>query len=88
MTRLVATFQVEAREHIVAMNSGIASLAESPDDGEIVERVFREAHSLKGASRAVNLREIESACQILESMLSEIRQGNARITPDFISEIR
>ena len=30
-----------------------------------MEKVFREAHSLKGAARAVNLKEIETICQSL-----------------------
>ncbi len=89
MARLVATFQVEAREHVAAMNSGMACLAESPADaGEILERIFREAHSLKGAARAVNMRKIESACQDLESVFSAAKSGEIGITPEFVAKIR
>ena len=36
----------------------------------LVETVFRAAHSLKGASRAVNFAEVESICQSLENVFA------------------
>ena len=58
LKRLLATFKVEAEEHVSAISSGLIELekASSPEKQvEIIESVFREAHSLKGAARAVNL---------------------------------
>ena len=48
---------------------------------EIVETVFREAHSLKGAARAVNLREIESVCQSLESVFAALKGKQLTVSP-------
>lgn len=80
LDRLRATFRVEAAEHIDAMTSGLGSLQENPENlAEIVEHIFREAHSLKGAARAVNMTQIESACQSLESLFSDMKSG--RVTP-------
>jgi two-component system chemotaxis sensor kinase CheA len=61
--KLLATFKVEAEEHVGAISSGLLELekASSPERRmEIIETVFREAHSLKGAARAVNLSNIET----------------------------
>ena len=66
LKKLLATFRVEADEHLQAMSSGLLALEKMPQAEEraaLVEKVFREAHSLKGAARAVNLLEIESVCQ-------------------------
>lgn len=41
----------------------------------IIEQVFREAHSLKGAARSVNMTEIESVCQVLESVFAALKKG-------------
>ena len=68
LKKLLATFRVEADEHLRAMSSGLLALEKMPQGEEraaLVEKVFREAHSLKGAARAVNLAEIESVCQSL-----------------------
>lgn len=77
LEKLLATFLVEAKEHVDAMASCLVSLEQnSPPQkvAEIIESAFRQAHSLKGAARAVNLLEIESLCQSLESDLSDLKE--------------
>jgi two-component system chemotaxis sensor kinase CheA len=74
--KLLATFRVEADEHIRAMSSRLVELEKSSTDEEranLVETIFREAHSLKGAARAVNASEIEGICQSLESVFSALK---------------
>ncbi|MCG3147877.1 MAG: Sensor histidine kinase RcsC [Verrucomicrobiae bacterium] len=63
---LLAAFRGEAAEHWQAISAGLLELERSPAP-EVVERVYREAHSLKGAARAVSQTEIETVCQALES---------------------
>ena len=74
LTRLLATFSVEAAQHIAVLTSGLLELETAVSGGrrpEIVETVFREAHSLKGAARAVNFSKVEAICQALESAFPE-----------------
>ncbi len=76
LKRLLVTFRIEADEHIKAMSAGLAELEKNPAAeryAEIVEIVFREAHSLKGAALSVNLKEIASLCQPLESVLAALK---------------
>ncbi|OIR00928.1 gliding motility regulatory protein [mine drainage metagenome] len=76
LQRLLATFRVEADEHLEAMASGLLELERRPsaeDRAMIVERIYREAHSLKGAARAVNLAEIETLCHALESVFAGLK---------------
>jgi two-component system chemotaxis sensor kinase CheA len=73
MRQLRATFRVEAAEHLQAIATGLMSLEKAADAAAqkpIIESVFRAAHSLKGAARAVDFTEIETACQSLESQFS------------------
>ena len=75
--RLRSTFEVEAREHIRAMSSGLIALEHATAAGQrldIIEAIFREAHSLKGAARAVNLAEVEAICQALESVFAALKR--------------
>lgn len=77
LNRLLATFRIEAKEHIEALFAGVAELERAPDDArraEIIELIFREAHSLKGAARSVNLTQIESACQSLETTFAAMKR--------------
>ena len=76
LKKLLATFRIEADEHLKAMSSGLIELEKNPAADryvEIVETVFREVHSLKGAARAVNLKDIELVCQPLESVFSALK---------------
>ncbi|MEE8319263.1 MAG: response regulator [bacterium] len=81
--RLLATFVVEAQEHLQNISSGLLKLEKKPQAvkrKEILEAIFRAVHSLKGASRAVSRKEIESICQPLESILSGMKGGKIRPT--------
>jgi len=77
LSQLIATFRLEADEHLRAMISGLLALetAASPDEQTpIVEIIFREAHSLKGAARAVDLTEVEAVCQALEGVFAKMKR--------------
>ncbi len=78
LKKLLVTFTVEADEHLKGICSGLLELEKGaiPErQAELVETIFREAHSLKGAARAVNLREVELLCQALESVFSAMKKG-------------
>lgn len=84
LKRLLATFRIEAGEHLQVMSTGLIELENNPAEtryAEIVETVFREAHSLKGAARAVNLKEIESVCQAMESVFAALKGNRFAVSP-------
>lgn len=47
---------------------------------EIADRIFREAHSLKGAARSVGATEIEILCQSMESVLAGLKRREIALT--------
>ena len=86
LKRLLATFKVEAAEHVAAVSSGLLDLEKTPAGdrrSELIEGVFREIHSLKGAARTVNLPTIESVCRSLEAIFSILKKRDREISPDF-----
>src|SRR3984885_8656558 len=90
LKRLLATFRVEAEEHVCAISSGLIELEKvsSPERRmEIIETVFREAHSLKGAARSVNLVAIESACQSLEGLFARLKAHEVSLSPDLFDQL-
>jgi two-component system chemotaxis sensor kinase CheA len=76
--RLLATFRVEAEEHLGALSANLLALGEAPG-GErgsaLVEATFREMHTLKGAARSVGLRDVEQVCAACEALLSAIKRA-------------
>ncbi|HEY7629748.1 MAG TPA: hybrid sensor histidine kinase/response regulator [Thermoleophilaceae bacterium] len=74
---LLATFADQAKEQLQTINERLLALeeAEGDDKGPLLEEIFREAHSLKGASRAVDLSRVEAVAHKLESLFSVIQKG-------------
>ncbi|OAI25158.1 MULTISPECIES: hybrid sensor histidine kinase/response regulator [Methylomonas] len=90
LQRLLATFNIEAQEHVEALFAGIAELEKCPDEtrqAELIEAVFREAHSLKGAARAVNLIPVETACQALETGFAAMKNKNSALTAELFDSL-
>ncbi len=83
--RLLATFKVEAKEHIAALSAGLIALEKTSDEAErpdILEAVFREAHSLKGAARAVGITGIELLSHALENVFTKFKGRKILPSPD------
>src|SRR5712691_6367640 len=90
LKRLRATFSVEAEEHVQAMATGVLELEKSPaSDAQqrLVETVFRAAHSLKGAARAVDLNEIETLCGSLEDTFAAWKRRESAPTSDALDTV-
>ncbi len=79
LLRLREAFQAEAGERLSSIFANLA-LFEKAFEVEarkpLIEVLFREAHSLKGAARAVNLSLVESLCQALETLFSLLKKHN------------
>ncbi len=81
---ILATFRAEADENLNAMAIHLIELEKNPPkprQDELSEIIYRVAHSLKGASRSVNLTEIESICHAFEDVMSAIRDGEIDYSP-------
>ena len=86
-TRLLATFQVEAEEHLQILTANLLALGRglSPSEArKVIEVSFREMHTLKGASRSVGLMEVEILCQACESVLSKLSRDQLALTPPIL----
>jgi two-component system chemotaxis sensor kinase CheA len=81
---LRATFKVEAAEHLQEIGKGLLHLEKTaaPEaQQQLIETVFRAAHSLKGAARAVDFTEIESLCQSIEDLFAAWKRRESLPTP-------
>ncbi|TAL52000.1 MAG: hybrid sensor histidine kinase/response regulator [Nanoarchaeota archaeon] len=70
------------------MSFGLIELektSEAEKQMEIIETVFREAHSLKGAARSVNIAEIETVCQSLESVFASLKRKGIALSPELFN---
>jgi two-component system chemotaxis sensor kinase CheA len=90
LKRLLATFKIEAEDHIKLLTSGLLDLekATAPDKQlAILEVIFREAHSLKGASRSVNISEMDRICQAMESVFAALKRQELAVSPQLMDTL-
>ncbi len=84
LKRLLVMFKTEAREHLDVISAGLTTMGKGDPENraELIETVFREAHSLKGAARSVNLTAIVTLCQSVENVFSALKQGRIVLSPE------
>ena len=75
--RLLAIFGEELRELVQQLNESLLALERAPADAEALGVVFRVMHTLKGASRAAGVLEVETLCHLLEADLAHARDAAA-----------
>ena len=74
----MATFRGELEEHLGTLNKGLLALervSSSEESADLLTDIFRAAHSIKGAARTVNLKDIETIAHHVEDVLVKIRKG-------------
>ena len=87
---LLAMFKVECQEHLDVMDSGLKKLAESLPDAErieVMETVFRAAHSLKGAARTVGQTDLEPVGQSLEHTFAKLKLKDINASIEIFNEL-
>lgn len=81
--KLLKVFQAEHKEHLDRIRAILAEAetSETALPGAALEEAFRRAHSLKGAARAVDLREVEKLAHRLETLFAKMHAGAAALDP-------
>jgi two-component system, chemotaxis family, sensor kinase CheA len=88
LKRINETFRIEAQEHLNAFSKDLIDLEKKQSQeryAEIIETMFRDIHSLKGAARSVDQKEAGSICQSLESVLSALKRKEINLSPESIA---
>jgi len=73
--KLLARFLQEAREHCARINGGLVSLEQDTDDAEVMNEVYRSAHTIKGAARMMKLASVATVAHRMEDLLDALKNG-------------
>lgn len=72
-TELFECFKAEATDRLQKLNDGLLRLEKGSDDGSVLESLFREAHTLKGAAGMIGCEEINAIAHGFEDVLTGIK---------------
>lgn len=80
-------FLDESREHLQAVNDHILELEKQPDNIDLVNEIFRSAHTLKGMAATMGFEDIASLTHKMENVLDGIRNYKLNVTTEVIDVI-
>ena len=85
MDESLQEFVVETRESLNALDLDLLRLEKNPKDKDLINRVFRLVHTVKGNCGFLNLPRLENVTHHTETILGRYRSGALEVTPDSVS---
>ncbi len=84
---ILEEFILESKQNIVEVEHDLLALEEDGADSEIINKMFRAIHSMKGSSGYLNLKNILSLSHLGETLLDQIRTGAREADPDTVDAL-
>ncbi len=75
-------FISEAQEQIASIEQLLLQLEDAPDDRELLDSLFRCAHTVKGSAGIFGLDAVVAFTHHVETLLDRLREGEIALTPD------
>ena len=79
------TFLEESFEGLQVMESSLLNMDEGENDIDIINNIFRAAHSIKGGSSTFGFDNVASFTHLLETLLDEVRSGTRGVTKELVN---
>jgi len=87
MKEIMEDFLVEAFELVEQIDHDLIELESNPEDLELLNRIFRVAHTVKGSSSFLNFDILTKLTHHMEDVLNKARRGELKITPDIMDVV-
>lgn len=79
------TFLEESNELLENMEKALLEMENSPDDPDLINDIFRAAHTIKGTAGVFGFDHVESFTHVVENVLDRVRDGKMTISEDLIA---
>lgn len=87
MQEIMEDFLIEAFEMVEQLDQDLVELENNPEDLDLLNRIFRVAHTIKGSSSFLNFDVLTHLTHNMEDVLNKARRGELKITPDIMDVI-
>ncbi|GJQ63612.1 MAG: chemotaxis protein A [Melioribacteraceae bacterium] len=79
MKEIVDSFIVETKEILEQLDTDLVLLEESPRDSELLNKIFRAFHTIKGTSGFLGLVKLPKVTHKCEDILNKLKKGEAEV---------
>ncbi|MEQ9000817.1 MAG: chemotaxis protein CheW [Coleofasciculus sp. B1-GNL1-01] len=80
-------FLVEGYEHLNQLEGDLVALEQSTSDAEVINRIYRHLHTIKGNSGFLGLEKLQGITHGGENLLSRLREAKIPVTPDITNAL-
>jgi two-component system chemotaxis sensor kinase CheA len=80
MKAIVDEFMVETDELMSQLDTDLVAIEKSPNDLDLLNRIFRSAHTIKGTSGFLGFTELSSLTHKMEDVLNKLRKGELKLS--------
>lgn len=87
MQEIMEDFLIEAFEMVEQLDQDLVELESNPEDLDLLNRIFRVAHTIKGSSSFLNFDILTSLTHHMEDVLNKARRAELKITPDVMDVV-
>lgn len=80
-------FKTSSEERLQNIDAGLLHLEKHPDDAKVIDAIMRDAHSLKGDSNMLGLKDIGTISHEVEHIFKAVQQGDQVVTPELCDRL-
>jgi two-component system chemotaxis sensor kinase CheA len=80
-------FKTASEERLQAIDEGLLQLEQNPNNPELITAILREAHSMKGDSNMLGVKDIGTIAHEMEHILKQVQQGEREITGELCDRL-
>lgn len=84
MKEIIDDFLVEADELIASLDANLVKLETAPDDLDLLNEIFRAAHTVKGTSSFLGFEQVTDLTHKMEDILNKLRKSELKVTPEIM----
>lgn len=87
MDDLIVEFLTETNESLEELDQDIVNLEQNPNDADLLGKIFRLVHTIKGTCGFLSLPRLEKTAHHAENVLGRFRDGDLKVTAEYVTLI-
>ena len=84
MREIIDDFLIEADELLLSLDSNLVELEHRPEDADLINEIFRAAHTIKGTSSFLGFEEVTTLAHRMEDVLNKLRKNELTLSAEIM----
>lgn len=86
-SQYLSVFMDECQEHLLTLNQFLLELEHDPENSSVLDKIFRAAHTLKGASATMGFNKMANLTHAMEDVLGKLRSKEIAVSSELMNSL-